>query len=246
MSETADRTSRQSMAVSHSADQTSADVQTVATATEELTASIGEIGRQVTESSQIASRAVDGAKATDATVQKLAADAEAIGEVIRLINDIASQTNLLALNATIEAARAGDAGRGFAVVASEVKALANETAKATEDIAGRVARVKDATGAAIAAIQAIASTIGEMDRTASAIASAVEEQGAATQEISRNVQHAAQGTQEVTHSIGEVREAATDAGAAATHVLGAATELARHSSELDEEVNSFLAAVKAA
>jgi methyl-accepting chemotaxis protein len=246
MSGTAEHTNRQSMSVAASADQTSANVQTVATATDELSASISEIGRQVTESSEIANRAAESAKETDAAVQKLAADTATIGEVVQLINEIASQTNLLALNATIEAARAGDAGKGFAVVASEVKALASQTAKATDDIGGRVVRVKEATGGAVAAIHAITSTIGEMNTTAAAIASAVEEQGAATQEIARNIQHAAQGTQEVTRSILEVKQAAADTGAAASQVLGAASELARHSNELDQEVNSFLVAVTAA
>ena len=246
MSGTAEQTNRQSMTVATSADQTSANVQTVATATAELSASINEIGRQIAESSKIANRAAETAKETDATVQRLAADAETIGEVVQLINGIASQTNLLALNATIEAARAGDAGKGFAVVASEVKALASQTAKATENITGQVARVRETTGGAVAAIQAIASTIGEMDKTASAIASAIEEQGATTQEIARNVQHAAQGTAEVTRSVLAVKQAATETGAAASQVLSAATELARHSSVLDEEVNSFLAAVKTA
>jgi methyl-accepting chemotaxis protein len=246
LSGTAERTNGQSTAVATSADQTSANVQIVAAATEELSASIGEIGRQVTVSSEIASRAAGSAKETNATVQKLAADTEMIGEVVQLINNIANQTNLLALNAAIEAARAGDAGQGFAVVASEVKALASQTAKATDDIAGRVARIREGTGGAVAAIRAIVLTIGEMNLTSSAIESAIGEQGAATQEIARNVQNAAQGTLEVTRSILEVKQAASDVGAAASQVLGAAAELARHSNELDEEVNSFLVAVKAA
>jgi methyl-accepting chemotaxis protein len=243
MSSTAEQANRQAMSVATSAEQTSANVQTVASATEELASSVREIGRQAAQSSLISGKAVEDAKRTDATVQALAAGAQKIGVVVTLIQNIAGQTNLLALNATIEAARAGDAGKGFAVVASEVKSLANQTAKATEEIAGQVAQIQGVTEAAVTAIQSIGAVITEINEIATSIASAVEEQTAATQEIARNVQQAAQGTEEVTGNIGEVRQAATDTGAAASQVLGSAGELARHSSELRQEVDAFLSGV---
>jgi methyl-accepting chemotaxis protein len=246
MSSTAEETNRQSVAVAASSEQASANVQTVASATEELVASIREIGAQVAQSSQIAADAVDEAARTDSTVQALASSAQKIGDVVRLIQDIASQTNLLALNATIEAARAGDAGKGFAVVASEVKALANQTSRATEEIAGQVGEVQQATKGAVAAIEMIRSKIVELSQIAAGIASAIEEQGAATQEIARNVQEAARGTQEVTTNITSVKEAATQTGAAAEQVLGSATQLSQEASQLSREVDSFLAGVKAA
>jgi methyl-accepting chemotaxis protein len=165
---------------------------------------------------------------------------------VSLINDIASQTNLLALNATIEAARAGEAGKGFAVVASEVKTLATQTAKATEEISGQIAQIQEATKEAVGAIQGIGETIREMSDIAAAIAAAVEEQGTATQEIARNVQQAAQGTQEVSGNIGGVKEASASTGAAANQVLGAAGQLSKQSEQLTEEVDAFLAGVKAA
>jgi methyl-accepting chemotaxis protein len=246
MSATAEETSQQSVTVAAAAEQASANVQTVATAAEELASSISEIGRQVSQSSRIATQAVYDAKRTDATVQALAAAAQKIGDVVALISDIASQTNLLALNATIEAARAGEAGKGFAVVASEVKSLATQTARATEEIGGQIGQIQSATQEAVGAIQGIAKTIAEISEIAASIASAVEEQGAATQEIARNVQQAAQGTQDVTSNISGVRQAATDTGAAATQVLGAAGELARNAGQLTMEVDEFLTGVRAA
>jgi methyl-accepting chemotaxis protein len=246
MTSTADQTNAQSVGVASAAEQTSANVQTVAVATEELSASIREIAQQVAQSSEIAGRAAEEARRTDATVQALAAGASKIGEVIQLINSIASQTNLLALNATIEAARAGEAGRGFAVVASEVKELANQTAKATDEIAAQIARIQEDTRQAVSAIQEIGATIGDMNAIAASVAAAMEEQGAATSEIARNVQQAAQGTQTVTGNILNVKHGAGETGAAATQVLGAAQELARHAENLGREVDDFLQGVKAA
>lgn len=246
MTAIADETNRQSVTVASAAEQTSANVQTVAAATEEMSISIQEIAQQVNQSSQIADRAVQGAARTNGTVQTFAQTAEKIGDVIALINTIAGQTNLLALNATIEAARAGEAGRGFAVVASEVKELASQTAKATSEIGNQIAGVQTATQEVVAAIQDIAHTIGEMSQISTSIAAAMEEQGAATREISRNVQEAARGTEQVTSNIGNVRRGAGDTGSAASHVLGAAQDLARQSSELGREVADFLSSVKAA
>ncbi len=242
MTATADRTSRQATAVAAASEQASSNVQTVASAAEELSSSVTEISRQVAQSAQIAARAASDAERTNAQVKGLAEAAQKIGEVVKLINDIASQTNLLALNATIEAARAGEAGKGFAVVASEVKNLANETAKATEEITGQINGVQQATLDAVSAIQAIGQTIAEINEIAATIAAAVEEQGAATQEIARNVQQAAAGTQD----IAGVSEAASSTGAAAGQVLSAAGELTDQSEILRRKVESFLAEIKAA
>jgi methyl-accepting chemotaxis protein len=246
MSAVANQTTNQSMTVSSAAQQTSANVQTVAAATEELSISIREIAGQVTQSSHIADRAVEGAQRTNKTVQELAATAEKIGNVLQLINNIAGQTNLLALNATIEAARAGEAGKGFAVVASEVKDLASQTAKATEEISVQIGSVQQATQQTVDAIQEIARTINEMSQISMSIAAAMEEQGAATAEIARNVQEAARGTEQVTGNIVDVQKGAGDTGSAASQVLGAAQELAKRSSELGQEVSIFLQEVKAA
>jgi len=246
MSSTAEETNMQAGAVSAASEQTSVNVQTVATATEELASSVEEIGRQVAESARIAGKAVDDAKRVDAVVQTLANDAQKIGDVVTLIQDIAGQTNLLALNATIEAARAGEAGKGFAVVASEVKSLANQTAKATTEIAGQITAIQSATTSTVTAIRGIITTIVEINDIASGIASAVEEQGAATKEISRNVAEASRGTQEVASNISGVREAATATGAAASQVLSASSELSQQAEGLTGEVNSFIIQVKAA
>jgi methyl-accepting chemotaxis protein len=218
----------------------------VATATEELSSSIAEITRQVTQSARIAGQAVEESSRTTSTVRGLAEGAAKIGDVVKLINDIAGQTNLLALNATIEAARAGEAGKGFAVVAAEVKNLATQTAKATEEIAAQVGMIQQATGNSVAAIEGIGGTIGQINEIATTIASAVEEQGAATQEISRNVQQASAGTQEVSSNIGGVSQAAAETGAAASQVLSAADELSRQAETLRKEVGTFLADVRAA
>ena len=246
MTSTAEETSKQSLTVASATEQASANVETVATASEELTSSIQEIGRQVAQSSKIAMKAVEDAKHTDATVQELAVGAQKIGEVVTLIQSIASQTNLLALNATIEAARAGEAGKGFAVVASEVKALANQTAKATDEISGQIGHIQDSTKQAVDAIRGIAQTIGEIAEIATAIAAAVEQQGSATKEIARNVQQAAQGTQEVASNIVRVKEASVATGSAAGEVLGAAGGLAQQAQTLSREVDNFLSSVKAA
>ncbi|WP_114943863.1 methyl-accepting chemotaxis protein [Microvirga calopogonii] len=246
MTSIADQTNTQTVSAASAAEQTSANVQTVAAATEELSISIREIATQVSQSSRIAERAVRDAQRTDAIVQQLASTAERIGNVIALINSVAGQTNLLALNATIEAARAGEAGKGFAVVASEVKELANQTAKATDEISSQIASVQQATREAVQAIQTITQTIGEMSQISVTIAAAMEEQGAATGEIARNVHEAARGTEHVTGNIGDVRRGAGETGAAASQVLSAAQELARHSNSLGDEVGQFLRDVKAA
>jgi methyl-accepting chemotaxis protein len=246
LSSTAAQTTNQATAVATAARHASGNVQTVATATEELTASIQEIGRQVAASTKIASGAVLEADRTKATIAKLVDAADQIGEVVQLINSIAGQTNLLALNATIEAARAGEAGKGFAVVASEVKALANQTAQATEEIQSKVREIQGATGGAQSAMQSIGKTIGEMNEIAGTIAAAVEQQNAATAEISGNVTQAAQGTEQVTTNIAGVTQAAAATGAAASQVLDVADSLAQDADRLRAEVNSFIATVRAA
>ncbi len=222
------------------------NVSTVAAASEELAASISEISRQVTQSASVVRQAVEEARRTDMTVEALAASASRIGDVVRLISDIAAQTNLLARNATIEAARAGEAGKGFAVVAGEVKALAAQTAKATEEIGHQIGEMRGATDGAVSAVRTIASTIARIDEISSAIAAAVEEQGAATREISTSVQRAAEGTGQVSRNVAGVDRAANDTGAAATQVLASAGDLSRQAERLRAEVDRFLATVRAA
>jgi methyl-accepting chemotaxis protein len=244
LSATAEETTRQSNAVAAASEQMTQNVQTVASATEELTASIREISGRVSESAGIVTSAVTEADDTNEKVKGLADTAQKIGDVLRLINDIADQTNLLALNATIEAARAGEAGKGFAVVAAEVKQLANQTAKATEEIDGQIKSIQAASDNSVNAIQAITGTIKKLDQISTTIASAIEEQDAATQEISRNIQQAATGTTEVTTNISGVSEASNHTSQGSVDVLNAASELARYGERLRTEVESFLTTVR--
>ena len=225
--------------------QASTNVQTVASAGEELSSSIAEIGRQVAHASEITRRAVAESQRTNDQVKGLAEAAQKIGEVVKLISDIASQTNLLALNATIEAARAGEAGKGFAVVASEVKSLASQTAKATEEIASKIAEMQQETTGAVGSIKGIGATIEELNQVSTTIASAVEQQTAATREIARNVEEAARGTEEVTSNIAGVTEATVATGGAAEKMLGAASDLAKRADALQGDVDRFLNRVRA-
>jgi methyl-accepting chemotaxis protein len=246
MTTTAEEAFQQSATVASASGQATDNVQAVAAATEELSASIREIGRQVSKSSGMIGEAVQRATMSNEQVQGLTAAAEKIGDVVKIISGIAAQTNLLALNATIEAARAGDAGRGFAVVASEVKALADQTAKATEEIGSQIKTIQEATETSARSIQGIAETIGEVDQAAATIASAVEQQGAATQEIARNVTQAAQGTSDVANNISGVNRAAQQTGAAAAQVLARAGELSKNGGLLKQQVDSFLTEIRAA
>ncbi|MET4387152.1 methyl-accepting chemotaxis protein [Bradyrhizobium sp. F1.4.3] len=246
LTSTADRSQRMATTVAAASEEASTNVQSVASATEEMASSVGEISRQVQESARMAGDAVGQARATTERVSELSKAASRIGDVVELINTIAGQTNLLALNATIEAARAGEAGRGFAVVASEVKALAEQTAKATGEIGQQISGIQAATNDSVGAIKEISSTIERLSEISSAIAAAVEEQGAATQEIARNVQQAAQGTQQVSSNITDVQRGATETGTASSQVLSAAQMLSNDSTRLKTEVGKFLTNVRAA
>jgi methyl-accepting chemotaxis protein len=246
LTSTAARAQQLTTMVAAASEEASTNVQSVASATEEMASSVNEISRQVQESARMAGDAVDQARKTNDRVSELSKAAARIGDVVELINTIAGQTNLLALNATIEAARAGDAGRGFAVVASEVKALAEQTAKATGEIGQQITGIQDATQDSVNAIKEISSTIEKLSEISSTIAAAVEEQGAATQEISRNVQQAAQGTQQVSSHIVDVQRGAGETGSASSHVLSAAQSLSGDSNRLQLEVGKFLSSVRAA
>jgi methyl-accepting chemotaxis protein len=246
LTKTAETTQQLSTSVASASEQASANVNSVASASEELTGSVTEIGRQVGESSRIAAEAVQQARKTDARIAELSSAASRIGDVVKLITAIAEQTNLLALNATIEAARAGEAGRGFAVVAQEVKALAAQTAKATDEIGTQIDGMQSATEESVAAIKEIGSTIDRMSAIASAITDTVTQQSAAIQEISRNVQQAAIGTGEVATNISSVSRGASETGSASTQVLTSARSLSRQSNQLKTEVDKFLENVRAA
>ncbi|HTO63059.1 MAG TPA: methyl-accepting chemotaxis protein [Bradyrhizobium sp.] len=242
----AERSQRLATTVAAASEEASTNVHSVAAASEELSSSVNEISRQVQESARMAGEAVDQARTTTERVSELSKAASRIGDVVELINTIAGQTNLLALNATIEAARAGEAGRGFAVVASEVKALAEQTAKATGEIGQQISGIQNATQDSVTAIREISGTIERLSEISSTIAAAVEEQGAATQEISRNVQQAAQGTEQVSANITDVQRGASETGTASSQVLAAAQSLSGDSNRLKLEVGKFLNTVRAA
>jgi methyl-accepting chemotaxis protein len=246
LTSTAERAKELTTMVAAASEQAASNVQSVASATEEMASSVNEISRQVQESARIANEAVDQARKTNDRVSELSKAAARISDVVELINTIAGQTNLLALNATIEAARAGEAGRGFAVVASEVKALAEQTAKATGEIGQQITGIQSATQESVGAIKEISGTIEKLSEISSTIAAAVEEQGAATQEISRNIQQAAQGTQHVSSNITDVQRGASETGSASAQVLAAAQSLSGDSNRLKLEVGKFLNSVRAA
>jgi methyl-accepting chemotaxis protein len=246
LNSTAVRAQELATMVAAASEEASTNVQSVASATEEMSSSVNEISRQVQASARMATDAVDQARTTNDRVSELSKAASRIGDVVELINTIAGQTNLLALNATIEAARAGEAGRGFAVVASEVKALAEQTAKATGEIGQQIAGIQSATQDSVAAIREISGTIEKLSDISSTIAAAVEEQGATTQEISRNVQQAAHGTQQVSSNIADVQRGASETDSASSQVLSAAQSLSGDSNRLKREVAKFLNSVRAA
>ena len=246
LTSTAETTQELSATVAAASEQSSANVQSAAAASEQMVSSVTEIGRQVRESQKVASAAVQQAGQTNARIAELSQSADRIGEVVKLISAVAAQTNLLALNATIEAARAGEAGRGFAVVASEVKALAGQTAKATEEISLQITQMQAATQHSVSAIETIGGTITQISEISAAIAASVEQQGNATQEIARNVQQAAQGATQVSGSIAEVSRGAANTGSAAGQVHGSARELLDESNHLKNEVDNFLASIRAA
>jgi methyl-accepting chemotaxis protein len=246
LTSTAETTQELSATVAAASEQSSANVQSAAAASEQMVSSVTEIGRQVRESQKVASAAVQQAGQTNARIAELSQSADRIGEVVKLISAVAAQTNLLALNATIEAARAGEAGRGFAVVASEVKALAGQTAKATEEISLQITQMQAATQHSVSAIETIGGTITQISEISAAIAASVEQQGNATQEIARNVQQAAQGATQVSGSIAEVSRGAANTGSAAGQVHGSARELLDESNHLKSEVDNFLASIRAA
>jgi methyl-accepting chemotaxis protein len=246
LTSTAARAQELTTMVAAASEEASTNVQSVASATEEMASSVNEISRQVQESARMANEAVDQARKTNDRVSELSKAAARIGDVVELINTIAGQTNLLALNATIEAARAGEAGRGFAVVASEVKALAEQTAKATGEIGQQISGIQAATQESVGAIKEISGTIERLSEISSTIAAAVEEQGAATQEISRNVQQASQGTRQVSSNITDVQRGASETGSASSQVLSSAQSLSTESNRLKLEVGKFLATVRAA
>ena len=246
LTSTAETTQELSATVAAASEQSSANVQSAAAASEQMVSSVTEIGRQVRESQKVASAAVQQANQTNARIAELSQSADRIGEVVKLISAVAAQTNLLALNATIEAARAGEAGRGFAVVASEVKALAGQTAKATEEISLQITQMQAATQHSVSAIETIGGTITQISEISAAIAASVEQQGNATQEIARNVQQAAQGATQVSGSIAEVSRGAANTGSAAGQVHGSARELLDESNHLKNEVDNFLASIRAA
>jgi methyl-accepting chemotaxis protein len=243
---TAESTQQLSSSAASASQLVSDNVQSVAAASEEITSSVNEISRQVQESSRVARNAVEQAEQTDASIAELSKAASRIGDVVKLITAVAEQTNLLALNATIEAARAGEAGRGFAVVASEVKALAAQTAKATEEISTQVAGMQSATHSSVTAIREIGKTIGSISEIASTIAAAVEEQGAATKEISRNMQEASRLSTQVASNVTDVNKSTGETGSASTQVLASAQSLSKESSQLRLEVDKFLTAMRAA
>ncbi|MFL6819701.1 MAG: methyl-accepting chemotaxis protein [Bradyrhizobium sp.] len=246
LSDNAGNTTRLATVVANASADASNNVQSVASATEELAISVREISAQVQESNRIAQSAVKQADETDGRINALSQAANRIGDVIKLITSVAEQTNLLALNATIEAARAGDAGRGFAVVAQEVKALANQTAKATDEIGIQIAGMQTATQEAVGSIKMISSTIGKISDIASAISAAIEEQGAATQEISGNIQRTASGTSQVAGTIAEVSQGATQTGAASSQLLSSAKQLSDSTTSLQTEIDGFLKSIAAA